>query len=154
MSIELVNSKVSALVGPALNWAVVKSLGLDVHHDAILGGVMMDGWHVSGLRGDPNRWVSLERCDYASDWALSGPLVEREKINITSHGDDWIAGYPKPVEFEGFRKYVFSGGDTPLNAAMRCFVESRLGNEIQVPADLIEQERNIAPRIGSRGPGL
>jgi hypothetical protein len=59
--------------------------------------------------------------NYSTDWALSGPIIEREKIALFLNGnDEWAAT-------DGIKNAV---GDTPLIAAMRCYVASKLGDEI------------------------
>lgn len=66
---------------------------------------------------------------YHDDWALAGPIIEREKIRIAHNFDEhiWEAGWDC---------HVSGWGDTPLVAAMRCYVASKMGAEIV----LIESE--------------
>jgi hypothetical protein len=68
----------------------------------------------------------------ALDWALCGPIIEREGIAIRRlrHGA-WMAS--DSTEYGNF------GPDapTPLIAAMRCFVASKLGEEVDVPEELL-----------------
>lgn len=69
---------------------------------------------------------------YSSDWAHGGPIIEREKISLKPNDTIWVA-YAKgklvdityPTE-----------GNTPLIAAMRCFVASKLGETAEVPEEL------------------
>lgn len=56
---------------------------------------------------------------YSSDWAQGGPIIEREGIQLAFLGDVWEAW----VDADG----VFCQGPTPLVAAMRCYVASKLG---------------------------
>jgi hypothetical protein len=58
------------------------------------------------------------------DWAVAGPIIEREKIVLNYSPDDnesepWTAGI-------GDMEYDIRG-ETPLIAAMRCYVVSELG---------------------------
>ena len=65
---------------------------------------------------------------YTSTWAFSGPIIERERISVIGQGgDDWIAEWG----------WVQVFGDTPLEAAMRCYVASKFGDEIDVPEELL-----------------
>lgn len=64
---------------------------------------------------------------FSTDWAQGGPIIEREKITIEWTGEDWM-GYIWHDE------EVF--GPTPLVAAMRCYVASKLGDEVNVPEEL------------------
>lgn len=71
---------------------------------------------------------------YSTDWSLGGPIIEREKIGI----DYYALPQTTPVWLS-----VMAGttsneeGPTPLIAAMRCLVSSELGDEVEVPDELI-----------------
>jgi hypothetical protein len=83
----------------------------------------------------------------STDWSQGGPIIEREGIellcNLTATEAarfqttraDWQAFYRTNRTTEGRRH-----GTTPLIAAMRCFVASRLGDEVDVPDELAEEE--------------
>ena len=65
----------------------------------------------------------------STDWAQGGPIIEREGITVRRHTDAlWDASVGRP----NYR----AGGPTPLIAAMRCYVASKLGDEVEVPDDL------------------
>jgi hypothetical protein len=69
--------------------------------------------------------------DYSTDWAQGGPIIERECIDLQYQGGDvdvWAA------DIFGADCSVY--GDTPLIAAMRCYVSSKLGDEVDVPEEL------------------
>lgn len=120
--------KVNELSGAALDWAVAKSEGLMLYKDEILNGVKMEGWHASGYYMDANRWLPLGMLRYSTDWAQGGPIIEREEIAIDYDPDIWNAAmYGEPC---------YLSGPTPLVAAMRCFVASKLGDEIEIPKEL------------------
>jgi hypothetical protein len=68
---------------------------------------------------------------YSTDWAQGGPIIERERITPEWTGEDWMAYIKHDEE-------VF--GSTPLIAAMRCYVASKLGDEVEIPEELIEGE--------------
>jgi len=65
--------------------------------------------------------------EYSTDWAHGGPIIEREIARLEDLGDDgWEAcGY-------GF----MATGPTPLIAAMRCYVASKMGDNIDIPKEL------------------
>ena len=73
---------------------------------------------------------------YSTDWAQGGPIIEREGISTVSQGDghEWIASL-WDYETEDWR--LHTTGPTPLIAAMRCFVASKLGDEVDVPDELL-----------------
>lgn len=59
----------------------------------------------------------------STDWAHGGPIIEREGIALLPPG---LAEMPG---FEG-------RGDTLLIAAMRCYVASKMGDEVVIPEGL------------------
>ena len=67
----------------------------------------------------------------STDWAQGGPIIEREGVCINSDvegaGEDWVAHLPG-------RRDV--NAPTPLIAAMRCYVSSKLGEEVEIPEEL------------------
>ena len=130
--IKLNKIKTIELTGAALDWAVAKCEGLRLHKDALLGGVMKDGWWASGYYTDPNQWIRLGRLRYSTSWAQGGPIIEREKIQINPSisSDAWGAANPSKDQC------VWVWAETPLIAAMRSFVASRLGEEVEVPDEL------------------
>jgi hypothetical protein len=104
--------KTSELTGTALDWAVAKCEGLETWNDCcqIL------------LVGDD------EPFHPSTDWSQGGPLLDQYITKLEDYGDQWGAEGPNlPERF----------GPTPLIAAMRCLVASRLGDEVEVPTELL-----------------
>lgn len=66
---------------------------------------------------------------YCTDWAQGGPIIEREGISLTQFSDypQWTAKHPHSICYDG---------PTPLIAAMRCYVASKLGDDIEIPKEL------------------
>jgi len=99
----------------------------------------------SELSGAALDWAvgQADECDlapveYSTRWEFGGLIIEREKIGIvTSDGDAnvWIGSI-----FEPDWKFNRTGS-TPLIAAMRCYVASKLGDEVEVPDELLENEQ-------------
>lgn len=121
--------KTSKLIGAALDWAVAKCEG---HETEISNG----GWVVFDTHQDnpppTNDYDDsrYQRYSPSTDWAQGGPIIEREGVAISAHldGDEWIA--------EDYWREVTQTGPTPLIAAMRCYVASCLGDEVDVPEEL------------------
>lgn len=65
--------------------------------------------------------------NHSMNWEQGGPLIEREKITTSDCEGGWVAGY------NGTLTYF---GPTLLIAAIRCFVASKLGDEVEVPNEL------------------
>jgi hypothetical protein len=61
----------------------------------------------------------------STDWSQGGPIIERERIELSGVGPFWAASMTpgNGLEFHQL-------GDTYLQAAMRCFVASKYGDEV------------------------
>ena len=97
-----------------------------------LEGAALD-WAVTKCEGYDSEVTSPEwgSWRWATDWGQGGPIIERERIAIWINGnDDWTAT-------DGIKTTT---GETALIAAMRCYVASRFGDEIEVPAELLQGE--------------
>ena len=70
------------------------------------------------------------RFNYSSRWESGGRIIEREKITVRFwEGEPYVLAYQWNTE--GWME-----GPTPLIAAMRCYVASKLGDEVEVPEEL------------------
>ncbi len=139
--------KTSELTGAALDWAVAKCEGLPLKLDPMgfrkdAPTSMQAGWWVWDGEGQnqvighrKTRRSEEDGYSPSSDWAQGGPIIEREGIDIcASTRGGWIATLL--VDCEDC-EVVRGEGETPLIAAMRCYVASRLGNEVDVPEGLV-----------------
>ena len=131
--------KTSDLIGPALDWAVAKCEGYrDANdptgqHDDPDEVLCAHNWML--MRGEGVSAVWLINMDYSSNWSKGGPIIEREKLYI-SQTDDLIASIWKTgLGGDAFGSY--QQGPTPLISAMRCFVASKLGDEVDTPEELL-----------------
>ncbi len=116
--------KTSELQGATLDWAVAKCEGYQ-------GNTLLN-------RNNPLDDGALEHLwleDYSPsiNWEQGGPIIERERIDVRYIGQTWGAArqlneYEEPDEWFG---------PTPLIAAMRCYVASRLGDDVTLPDGLV-----------------
>jgi hypothetical protein len=77
--------------------------------------------------------------DYApsTDWAKGGEIIEQERICLEdAAGMYWTASLVHEDKEYGGVERAEEQGATPLVAAMRCYVASKLGNEVQIPEGL------------------
>ena len=75
---------------------------------------------------------------YSINWAQGGPIIEREKIELRCNDYEWQAfcfGFPVSRAHSGTR--TWAAGPTPLIAAARCLVASRIGDEVDIPEELL-----------------
>ena len=85
-------------------------------------------WLVARIEGDELPKSGGQGLDYSSDWACGGPILEREGISIYRMTSDWSAAYNPSGAAQD--------GPTPLIAALRCYVASKLGDTVEVPEEL------------------
>ena len=116
--------KTSELNAAALDWAVAQcEFGGCEEWDGTLKGVDS----VSDIEG--------KRFTPSTDWSQGGPIIEREQIEVSPMGDgEWRAQIFLVHGHQYFRKY----GPDPLTAAMRCYVQHKLGDTVEMPAALEE----------------
>lgn len=79
---------------------------------------------------------------YSTDWLLGGPIIERERISVVFDRDrvfdqdeaveQWLATLPMICDAE-----YSEHGPTPLIAAMRCYCCTELGDEVDIPEELV-----------------
>ena len=121
--------KTSELQGTALDWAVAKCDGRTIQRDPMEFGITTSEGGYWVWETQPFYYAKIGRSYTPStDWAQGGPIIEREGVQLARVGDVWEAW----VDADG----VFCQGPTPLTAAMRCFVSSRLGDEVEIPEEL------------------
>ena len=115
----MLTMKTAELIGISLDWAVAKCEG------AYLAGYEVD-------------WRNNRVKKYSIDWAQGGPIIERE---MREFGFDlWAGAHVPDGQFAATYcrgasdSYMY--GSTPLIAAMRCYVDAKLGDEIEIPEEL------------------
>lgn len=68
----------------------------------------------------------------SQSWEEGGPIIEREQIELT-HDRDWREDGEFGRVWQGSVALKHYDGDTPLIAAMRAYVASKLGEEVELP---------------------
>ena len=113
--------KTSELIGPALDWAVAKCEGLAPNVVQQMSGCFI-AYTVNGGCS----WIVLSP---STDWSQGGPISEREEIGAAKLLGVWTAALNGP----NYKEYY---GPTELIAKMRCYVASKLGDEVEIPEEL------------------
>jgi hypothetical protein len=125
--------KTSALTGVALDWAVAKA---DEERD-VLFCQRQYGRLLVRIAGDHEtsdvEWVYAP----STDWKQGGPIIEREGISVKTWHGVWQAELEFLPDDDTHYRYGNGAGPTPLVAAMRCYVASKLGETIDIPEGLI-----------------
>jgi hypothetical protein len=112
--------KTSELSGKNLDWAVMEAEG---------------NWPKKSPHFHPS-----------VDWNEGGPIIERENISFypkcSGYGESstiptsWFAEKYIHDTLSGRTSKTFlRGGPTPLIAAMRCYVQSKLGDNVNIPEE-------------------
>lgn len=111
--------KTAELTGAALDWAVAKCEGRREPE-------VVNNFAVA--------WYTWSNTHYSTNWALGGPIIERELINVIymQGSQHWMSTLFQPTLDTTPR----SEGPTPLIAAMRCYVASKLGDTVEIPKEL------------------
>jgi hypothetical protein len=121
------------LQGAALDWAVAKCMtggelfqAGRIAHAVVLHSV---GGTVTPYFISHNGVI---RCAFepSTDWAQAGPIIEREGLclNYDPFSKRWNCSTKVLDSYHA---------DTPLVAAMRCFVVGKLGDEVETPEELV-----------------
>ncbi|PUA41456.1 DUF2591 domain-containing protein [Pseudomonas protegens] len=129
---QMIEVKTADLVGPALDWAVAKSIGAYRGEYAVCeGGEPWPAWIFPGAI--PCK-ATTGKFKPSTDWAHGGPLIAKHQVNLhapQASDDCWAAW----VTIRG--KDFCHGGWQPLVAACRAIVAAKLGEVVSVPAELI-----------------
>ena len=122
--------KTSELTGVALDWAVAKCKGFNPKQVnlAYTGITLVVGISMDIGEGE-EVWTP------STSWAQGGPIIEREVIVLTHPKHDcWTATAQDSTDLDV--PLYQEDGLTPLIAAMRCYVASKLGDEVEIPEEI------------------
>ena len=134
--------KVSETTPIQLDWLVAKCYYRDRRVE--LGVMGHAAFAVELQPGSGDRYTGWMLFHPTTDWSQGGPIIEAEGIellcNLTAteaarfacgvHAN-WQAFYRNSRRTEQ-RSFT----STPLIAAMRCYVASKLGDEVEIPEEL------------------
>lgn len=113
--------KVSELKDNKLDYWVARAEGLSINPEVCQPD---RGVFVGHGGGD------LDFFEPSEEWAQGGPILEREMIEL-SHDRDWREDGEFGRVWQGYHAgYGYMDGDTPLIAAMRAYVASKFGDEV------------------------
>ena len=101
-------------------------------------------WLVAKIEGDEVVWYDKQGRAYerskwdvdplykpTTNWSQMGPIIERVPLQVgkAQISESFVAYSQNGVSCQQF-------GNTPLIAAARCYVASKLGEELEVPEEL------------------
>ena len=123
--------KTSELSGTALDWAAAKCEGLP-----------QTLWMTPDQKKVSHVGFGIPFIKYrpSSNWAQGGPIIEMAGISTAQESTDWVASLSraKEVVYTAGTAHRFCSmrGTTLLIAAMRCYVASKLGDDVEIPDSL------------------
>lgn len=128
--------KTSELIGAALDWAVAvadgRSVWMGEFYEARSSGCEIQ---IVRYSSGPSslKFVNSGRYAPSDDWEQGGPIIAEEKIDTMwqSGGRPYWLAETQPDHNDQSEE-----GPTLLIAAMRCYVASKLGDEVDVPKEL------------------
>ena len=121
--------KTSELTGTALDWAVAKCEYDNRRYN--YGSPCFNQNTKRIYETESLRQIGVNFAP-SSDWKQGGPIIEREFIGLT-YSESVPCWYATSQKGRRFLRL----GDTPLVAAMRCYVASKLGDTVEVPEELL-----------------
>jgi hypothetical protein len=130
--------QVSEATNSQLDWLVAKCWFTDRRVELSVLGHLPFG--VEKQPGSGDRYTGWMGFNPSTDWSQGGPIIEREKINLEWwHTDQlWHSCMNERLQYDGQGEFIEGSdfhlsGPAPLIAAMRCYVASNLGNEVEIP---------------------
>ncbi len=121
--------KTAELKGTLLDYWVAKAEGMDPQAEWLV-----PTWNFSWRAATPRGTFTSAGTRFSGDWAVGGPIIEREGISLAPAPTGWHATWPeRPNEAEG---------PTPLIAAMRALVAAKFGDDVSdATTPLVEEIR-------------
>ncbi len=118
--------KTADLIGPALDWAVAKC-----EKEAVV-------FARGAVRYKPGQFSDEAAYTPSTDWTQGGLVIDREDIAL-GHGNHGEAPEHRfSASKLGTQPWaVMAEGPSKLIAAMRCYVASKRGDEVDVPQELL-----------------
>jgi hypothetical protein len=124
--------KTNKLTDAALDWAVAIAKGIP-SEELKLPWSRSDGLF-RYLRDEDGKlngcYLAGPDLLFSQKWEAGGPIIEQAGIGLVFLGDEWSAGNAGGT--------IVEDGPTPLIAAMRCYVSSKLGDSVDVPEELLK----------------
>jgi hypothetical protein len=118
--------KTNTLEGRKLNWAVATACGhkVEIYSNAICVQKRPRG--------------PYEEFEPSEQWEDGGPILSRERISRTiDHSGLWVAYWSDGYTEGDEGKLHMQCDQSELVAGLRCVVARKLGDEVEVPDELV-----------------
>lgn len=133
---QFIEVKTAELTAQALDWAVSLVEGVEYIKDYIVTTER-------NLIGDLLSSSSTSNYRPSTNWAQGGPLVDKYHVDFSTQGVDEDASQSIEATVQDFESMECwtTEGDTRLQAMCRAIVVAKLGDVVQVPAELVETSK-------------
>jgi hypothetical protein len=122
----MMKHKTSELTGALLDTAVAKAEGWAPYGQGFEAPALIA---IEDGKTLPGAVFEIEARPWSSSWIHGGPIIERERISVVS--PDSVGDYGQWKAFAcGHVDFLL--GSTPIEAAMRAYVASKLGEEVEL----------------------
>lgn len=125
--------KTAELIGAALDYAVAKCEGFSIEFEEDDGGRFWINRTNHAQQYYPPFGYLHDVFFPSSDWSQGGEIIEGEKLLICPDQDGLWSAWQ-----HGAHEPRYASGPTPLVAAMRSYCCSKLGNEVEIPEELLK----------------
>jgi hypothetical protein len=115
--------RVSEAEGQVLDYLVAQAMGKKIYRSK-------SGRWMTANYGDFNPRHGTPWFEPTRSWGYAGLIIELEKIELNLSENEWVATRIEPPAVSEARSL------RPLIAVMRCYVISKLGDEVEVPDEL------------------
>ncbi len=138
--------KTAELTGAALDWAVGKAVGAELRIMKNYDGTALANHPLTLMKVKKSPVYDGVEIDHwwspSTDWSQGGPLIEKYHITFSSI---WNGSHSRLFATIGFRRTISgenangTGGKefNYLLAACRAIVAAKLGDEVEVPQELV-----------------
>lgn len=134
--------KTNEATGPVLDWLVAAALNAQHGEDRVIKVCRRESGTPAWIEREnyPGSAPIYHRFAPSTDWQQGEPIIDRDNIahspSATADSDEahrWAA----EMRDTAGKRIAKCYGPTPLIAAMRCYVASKLGEEIDIPDELL-----------------
>ena len=120
---------VSEATNVQIDWLVAKCEGFDAL-----------AYEIKRKAQNRSSWEAAPRWAPSTDWSQGGPIIgQMFAQGLRLHTAEYVTGvHNKNLIVASLdNPNGFYYGPTPLIAAMRCYIASKFGNEIDIPKELV-----------------
>ena len=127
--------KISQATPLQIDWLAAKCEGRsDVYYCPPLKAM---AWESTDVDEETALGAAIYQYHPSTDWAQGGPILTREHISRTiDHSGLWIAYWTDGYTDGDEGKKWMQCDRSELVAGLRCYVASKLGDEVEIPEEL------------------